>query len=171
MITVVVGCPSAPATGSPLPDRIGVPGGLVVASAGNSSSNLPSFPAFTHQGTAICWDSCDPQAQVCTNVSVDTPVRTGCDTYTASFFSPACQFGGLVGGTLNLDYTRTWTELDTNNRRLQVYRFVVKADLVPGAIALPACAVLSHASTSKAGSSRSRRAISSARDRRSITYR
>lgn len=91
-------------------------------------ADLPNFPGFTMQGTAINWRDCDPEPQVCVGVSVGAPQRIACGDYRAPIEFKDCNGNSLLGGNLVMDYTRTWMEAAPNTN-YQVWRFVLKIDM------------------------------------------
>ena len=109
---------------------------------------LPSFPQAAIPGLGICWNACTPAAQTNLRVSWNPPATLSCAQYTTTVTALDASTGApLLSGPMILDYTRTWTEINPNtNNRVQVWRFMAKADLsslVPaGALApcpVPTC--------------------------------
>ncbi len=97
---------------------------------------LPAFPAITLPGQAICWDSCNVGAQLCAQVVLGPPVQVNCTEYTVSFQSLDCGGNPQLKSQLHLAYTRTWSEFPVPGTvGLQVWRFVVKADVSPSTTA------------------------------------
>jgi hypothetical protein len=97
---------------------------------------LPAFPAITLPGDAICWDSCNVGAQICTQIVLGAPVQVNCTEYTVAFQSQDCSGNPQLKSLLNLTYTRTWTEFPVPGTvGNQVWRFVVKADVSPSTTA------------------------------------
>jgi len=91
--------------------------------------SLPTFPTLTLPATAICWNNCAP-SQVCALVTIATPTPVTCDEFSSALLVSDCTGLLQVGGSLVLDYSRTWEEFDSAAmRRLQVYRFVAKIDM------------------------------------------
>ena len=92
--------------------------------------NLPTFPTLTLPGQSICWDSCNVSSQLCSQLTITGPNMLACGLYTSQLTSTDCGSGnGHMGGTLSLDYARTWDEFPVPGQVMQVWRFLVKADL------------------------------------------
>jgi len=107
-----------------------VPDGTAGPCCSPITPSLPTFPATTLPGQAICWDSCNVGAQLCTQVVLGPPVQTGCTEYTVAFQSLDCGGTPQLKSVLNLAYTRTWNEFPVPGTvGLQVWRFIVKADV------------------------------------------
>jgi hypothetical protein len=106
---------------------------------------LPSFPPQTLPGQSICWDSCNVSSQLCAQVKLTAPLLSKCGQYTVDLSTTDCGAGlPQLKGKLNLDYTRTWDEFPTTGQTIQVWRFLVKADLSlagtsTGACPFPSC--------------------------------
>jgi hypothetical protein len=66
-------------------------------------------------------------------------VQVNCAEYTVDMKVEDCSGGALLGGTLALDYTRTWNETPAVGTQLQVWRFVVKADIAKTSTTLATC--------------------------------
>jgi hypothetical protein len=101
---------------------------------------LPAFPAVGMGGLNICFTQCNTTATRTLKVSWGVPVQPFCGEFTAPLTVTDAGSGApMLVGTLVLDYTRTWTEIDTAGIPTQVWRFVAKADLstVPGVAVLP----------------------------------
>jgi hypothetical protein len=103
-------------------------------------ANLPNFPAITLPGLGICWSSCTPTT-TCTNVTLGMPIQTSCGQFSVPMNVNDCAGVPLLTSKLHLDYTRTWMEFPVPGAQLQVWRFVVKADVFPSAALPPACPV------------------------------
>ena len=102
-----------------------------------TTANLPGFQDVVLPGTGICWDNCAP-TQRPIRVVVPTPTQTSCDTYstTVTIVDSTSGTTELVGSMV-MNYTRTWDEIDPVGISHQVYRFVVKIDFrdgTPGAL-------------------------------------
>jgi hypothetical protein len=104
------------------------------------NANLPNFPTITLPSTSICWVNCTP-TQACTNIILPAPVLVRCGVYTIAMRVTDCSANGLLGASLNLDYTRTWLETDPAGIAHQVWRFVVKADVTPAVPPTVSCTV------------------------------
>ena len=106
---------------------------------------LPALPSQAIPGQSICWDSCTVSSQQCAQIQLTAPVSTLCGQYTVDMNTTDCGSGTpQLKGKLNLDYTRTWDEFPVGGQTLQVWRFVVKADLSlsgssTGLCPLPSC--------------------------------
>jgi len=94
--------------------------------------NLPQFPPWSIESTNVCWTQCVPQ-QVCSLVAIGQPIQFACARYNASFTMFDCGFNPLLGGSIDMEYTRTWDEVVPTQppQRLQVWRFAIKTDLTP----------------------------------------
>lgn len=106
------------------------------------NANLPPYPDAQLPGLGICWDQCSPTTTTNLRVEWDTPTQIVC----AEYVSPLRVFDAgsgalLLGGTMNLNYTRTWFEMGPNNQLMQVWRFVAKVDLGSTAGVNPVCPV------------------------------
>src|SRR5262245_50066803 len=87
-------------------------------------ANLPIFNAQSLPGLAICWQQCSVATTNTLKVSWSPLVAITCAEYTSGL----TVFDGgsglpILTGKLVLDYTRTWTEIDTEGVALQVWRF------------------------------------------------
>ncbi|MEM7305833.1 MAG: hypothetical protein AAF682_04150 [Planctomycetota bacterium] len=92
---------------------------------------LPAFPAVTMPGLSVCWDACVPSSQSCSDVQLSPPTQLLCGQYQATFDTSECGTGlPELTGVLELDYTRSWDEFPTPGQVIQVWRFVVRADLM-----------------------------------------
>ncbi|MGQ0552436.1 MAG: hypothetical protein ACT4PU_04385 [Planctomycetota bacterium] len=106
---------------------------------------LPPFGPASLGGLGICWNQCSPTATNTLKVSWTPPTQPQCTQYITQL--TVADAGGfpMLSGTLVLDYTRTWNEIDTTGALTQVWRFTAKADLtrVPGSpnnpCLLPTC--------------------------------
>ena len=105
--------------------------------------HLPVFPKFQQEMLDITWHSCQAEQTRTRVVSWDSPNPFGnpCGGFRSrvSIMDPA----GLVWyGKLNLTYARTWAEQKVNGELMQVWRFLVNGDMLPGdaAGAIPPCA-------------------------------
>lgn len=105
----------------------------------------PNFPIWTQgfePGLGVCWDNCVPSTQNDLLVSWIPPQPSGCASYTSQLTVMDAPSGApLLAGTMNLDYTRTWYELNASGQDVQVWRFLVKADLASVTIAGPDCPI------------------------------
>ena len=91
---------------------------------------LPPFPAITMQGLGVCWQGCVVGTQNKLTVVWATPVQPFCGQYQTPLTVIDNASGTtILTGTLILDYTRTWDEVDTTGVGRQVWRFTAKADL------------------------------------------
>jgi hypothetical protein len=103
--------------------------------------NLPPLPAFTLPGTSIAWDACALAGQVCSSISLQAPAPTPvCGQFSANLRVQDCAGATLLQGQAVLDYARTWVEQGNVATPqgpapvdFQVYRFLLKVDLLPQA--------------------------------------
>ena len=106
---------------------------------------LPPLPPASLPGLGICWDNCLPSSTNDLKVgwSAPAPVSFLCGQFTSSLtVTDATSGAALLGGSMVMDYTRTWEELDAAGNLHQVWRFLVKVDLSPAATGIiPACPV------------------------------
>lgn len=94
-------------------------------------SNLPLFPPASLPGCTICWTNCTPTGQNNVKIAIGTPVPFHCGQYQAPInVADGTTGAAILQGMLQLDYTRTWSELSPGGP-LQVWRFVAKVDLSP----------------------------------------
>jgi len=110
--------------------------------------NLPPFLSVSLPGLNICFTQCSTAATRTLKVSWTTLVQVACGEYNTTLtVSDGGSGTPLLSGTLVLDYTRTWNEVDTAGNLLQVWRFVAKADLsaiagvLPPSCSIPNCIV------------------------------
>jgi hypothetical protein len=111
---------------------------------GLTVANLPAFPPQSLPGEGICWTGCNVSGQVCNKVDLAMPVQINCAEYVVDMKVTDCAGMPLLGGKLHLDYTRTWDEFPFPGATLQVWRFVVKADIgktstLPATCPVPTC--------------------------------
>jgi hypothetical protein len=108
-------------------------------------ANLPAFNGNSLPGLAICWQQCSVATTNVLKVAWSPLVATTCAEYTSGL---TVSDGGsglpILTGKLVLDYTRTWTEIDTAGVASQVWRFTAKVRPpdVPGSptpCAVPNC--------------------------------
>ncbi len=64
-------------------------------------------------------------------MSIGQPIQNACGQYLASFTQLDCAFNPVLGGVIEMNYTRTWEEITSTNQRLQVWRFAIKSDVFP----------------------------------------
>ncbi len=105
--------------------------------------NLPPFLAVSMGGLNICFTQCSSTATRTLKVSWTPPVQVACGQYNTTLLVTDAGAGTpLLTGTLVLDYTRTWDEIDTAGNLHQVWRFTAKADLsaIPGVLP-PSCSI------------------------------
>lgn len=102
---------------------------------------LPAFPGVQLPGLGICWKNCQVGQQNSLRVDWLPPVPSGCTQYTTTLnVTDANNNLPIMSGTLVLDYTRTWDEIDPNGQFHQVWRFAAKADLSPALVGIvPPC--------------------------------
>jgi len=101
-------------------------------------ANLPSFTPVSLPGLGVCWTNCQPQTLNALRVDWTPPIPVQCSEYvTALTITDINSTLPILKGSLVLDYTRTWTELDPSNNIIQVWRFAAKADLSPVLVGLP----------------------------------
>ncbi|MHC5210446.1 MAG: hypothetical protein ACYTG2_07005 [Planctomycetota bacterium] len=93
--------------------------------------NLPPFPPVNIGGLGICWDDCLDIAQEDLRITWSPPAQISCDEYISQLTVEDAAGIPLLSGTMFLEYTRTWDEFDTTGSQVQVWRFVVKADISP----------------------------------------
>ncbi|MEX1025580.1 MAG: hypothetical protein WD226_10950 [Planctomycetota bacterium] len=91
------------------------------------SINLPAFPDWSVQGSAVSWTSCNPDPKQPCSITVTAPVPITCDVYSSNFSAAAGT--SIATGTLEMAYSRTWDEVDPAGNLIQVWRFLVVADL------------------------------------------
>ena len=115
------------------------PDNLTGPCCGPTVATLPPFPPISMPGEGLCWDGCNVSGQLCTKVDLAAPVQINCAQYSVDLKVSDCGGLGLLGGKLHLDYTRTWDEFPVPGQLLQVWRFVVKADLFKATPAAPPC--------------------------------
>lgn len=120
------------------------PDGLSGPCCAQTLATLPSFPAQILPGEAICWDGCNVNSQVCTQIDLAAPVMVSCAEYTVDMKMLDCGGNSLMSSKLHLDYTRTWDEFPFPGQSYQVWRFVVKADFTStttfsGPCTVPSC--------------------------------
>lgn len=109
---------------------------------GTATPNLPIWTQGFEQGLGVCWDNCAPAVQNDLLVSWIPPQPTGCASYVASLDVADGGTGApLLSGKMTLDYSRTWTEVDPAGNTVQVWRFLVKADMASTTLAGPACPI------------------------------
>jgi hypothetical protein len=125
---------SSPQAGCFVPDGLNGPCWMP------ANALLPNFPTITLPSTSICWINCTP-TQVCADMTVGAPVMVRCGVYNAPLMVSDCAGLGLLSAGLNLDYTRTWMEVDPAGIGYQVWRFVVKADVRAIPPIMPSCTV------------------------------
>ncbi len=63
------------------------------------------------------------------NIRYDVPIFLRCGVYDVPIFI-ITGAGDVLSGTGRMDYTRTWEEINFDGQTLQVYRFLLKADLI-----------------------------------------
>jgi hypothetical protein len=130
------------ALAAPAAAQCGMPDGLNGPCCAIVTANLPSLPAINVPGTTICYDNCNPQPKDCARVELAAPVPVGCATFDLPIKVSDCGGLPIVGSTLRLDYTRTWSESTAAGAvDRQVWRFVAKGDVSLGSTGpAPACA-------------------------------
>jgi len=91
---------------------------------------LPPFPGVTLPALGICWQGCVVGTQNPLTVVWAPPVQPFCGEYQTPLTVIDNGSGTtILTGTLILDYTRTWDEIDPSGLPHQVWRFAAKADL------------------------------------------
>ena len=103
-------------------------------------ATIPAFPAGSIPGLGICWSGCSVASTNPLKVSWTAPTASICTMFTSTLtVSDGSSGQPLLTGTLELDYTRTWEEIDPSGISTQVWRFVAKADLSPTPGVVPNC--------------------------------
>lgn len=100
---------------------------------------LPTFTGASIPAMGICWQGCNVASQSKLQVVWATPTQPICGKYTTPLTVIDTTSGlPILTGTLVLDYTRTWDEVDPSGTGHQIWRFTAKADLqsAPGSTAL-----------------------------------
>lgn len=111
--------------------------GLTGPCCATTTVSLPAFlPGDTLQSVGICWNACVPSTNpVILEIGQPTPVWCG------AFQSQLSVTDGsglsLMSGVGILDFTRTWTEINDDGDELQVWRMMVKSDLMLAGTAAP----------------------------------
>jgi hypothetical protein len=91
---------------------------------------LPNFPAVGLPGLGICWTQCSVSNTRPLKVTWNAPAAPSCAEFTTTLLvSDGGSGAPLLTGTMVLDYTRTWNEVDPSGNMTQVWRFTTKADL------------------------------------------
>ena len=129
--------------GAPLAAQCPTPDGLNGPCCQLVAGNLPAFPGFGIPGSTICWDDCAALPKVPVRVAVPPPAPTQCGVYSAPISVIDAGTGiPQLGGTMRLDYTRTWLETDPAGLTYQVWRMLAKVELMglaPPGCPVPAC--------------------------------
>jgi hypothetical protein len=102
------------------------------------NATLPNFTQVSLPGLGICWLNCQPQQMSALKVDWTPLVQVQCSQYVTQL--TVTDIGStlpILSGTLVLDYTRTWTEVDPSGNFIQVWRFAAKTDLKPVLVGLP----------------------------------
>ena len=108
------------------PDGLDVPGACCVPVV----PTLPPFPGNSIGGLGICWNNCALGTTRDNKVAWTPLAPTACGQFTTVLTVTDAGTGLIVlTGTVVLDYTRTWSEIDTAGTVTQVWRFTAKADL------------------------------------------
>lgn len=113
----------------------------VGACCGPAVPNLPIWTQGFQPALGVCWDACTPTTQTNLTVSWIPPQPSGCATYTSDLLVSTAAGMPLMKGTMNLDYTRTWYEINSAGQDVQVWRFLVKVDLGTNTATPPICPV------------------------------
>lgn len=116
------------------------PDGLNGPCCQTTTPTLPAFPGATLPALGICWQGCTVASQNPLQVVWAPPLQPFCGEYTTPLTVIDSGTGlPILAGTLVLDYTRTWDEIDSAGLSYQVWRFTAKADLaaVPGGFVPP----------------------------------
>jgi hypothetical protein len=116
-----------------------LPDGLQGPCCADADANLPAFPPYQMQGSALQFQACQPVAQPCVRWEFQAPAPKTCDQLALSTRVSDCNGVPLLQGEVQLDYTRTWMEALPDGQ-LQVWRFAAKGQLslVAGAQPQPA---------------------------------
>ena len=96
--------------------------------------NFPEFPKCELPSSNICWDACKLAGDNVTSLTLTQPLQGPCAQFRSQLVVSAPGFGPILGGTLVLDYTRTWEEVSPGTIKqppvdYQVWRFAVKIDM------------------------------------------
>ncbi len=104
-------------------------------------ATLPNFTQATLPGLGICWTNCQPQTLNQIKVDWTPPFQVQCSEYlTKLTVTDINTTLPIMQGSMVLDYTRTWTEVDPAGNLVQVWRFAAKADLSPVLVGIvPPC--------------------------------
>ncbi|HZM00225.1 MAG TPA: hypothetical protein VFD43_08240, partial [Planctomycetota bacterium] len=106
------------------------PDNLVGPCCAPATPNLPPLPGVTLPGLGICWSGCNVASQNGLTVVWAPPLQPFCSEYVTPLTVIDSGSGTtILTGTLILDYTRTWDEIDPSGLPTQVWRFTAKADL------------------------------------------
>lgn len=90
---------------------------------------LPPFPPMSLPASTICWTNCNLTSQDCASVQFSAPAVVGCTNYQANLSVSDCAGNALLAGTVQLDYTRTWQEINASGVQVQCWRFLAKVDM------------------------------------------
>ncbi|MFT7462615.1 MAG: hypothetical protein ACI9EF_000957 [Pseudohongiellaceae bacterium] len=103
--------------------------------------NLPIFPAGNPSALGVCWNNCGVAGTQNLSLQWTPPSQVVCGEYISQLTVVDGTGTAVLSGTLVLDYTRTWDEIDTAGNITQVWRFAAKADLSGVAGAPPVACV------------------------------
>ena len=96
---------------------------------GFTTANLPPFPPITLPSMGVCWSNCTVAGTEDMTVSWSPPSPTSCARYISQLSITDAAGINVLSGLMQLEYTRTWEEVDPTGAATQVWRFAVKADL------------------------------------------
>lgn len=112
---------------------------------GPAVPNLPVFPAASVPSLGVCWNACSVAGTQDLRLDMSPPAQVACAQYISQFTVSDTSSVPLLSGLLQMDYARTWEEIDPSGALIQVWRFVVKVDLngvagvPPSACVTPSC--------------------------------
>lgn len=90
---------------------------------------LPPFPQASVPGLGICWNACSVAGTQDLRIDWTPPAQVLCGEFVSQITVRDIGGAPLLTGTMVLDYTRTWEEIDTTGAVTQVWRFATKVDL------------------------------------------
>jgi len=118
----------------PMPD--GLDGGPCCAVA---QPQLPNLPQINEATWNLCWQDCDLSYQEQLNIRFSAPssgaLAPGCAPLRTRVRMTDSAGNMAWRGRLRMQYSRTWVEYPgaaTSSQQLQIWRFLINGDLVPG---------------------------------------